>query len=248
MSKHFSIFQTEAQFNAAAESLDYPHVSLIETTGELKYFKFEKKELYNAPLFSIVLADLNNNNNLFWLTKDDYNTTEYPAASYMPIAICIKTSAEANHKNAVFMSLYCAKKSSPYYYELNTYTNQEAFGLYNVNLTSYGWNSQSISSKTLNDGLKEYIKNNNVSSNVLTACWNFALTGTEAGDWMLPSYYDCTSIKDNWSSFKTAIEYYILSITNQSNWNTSKFGSYVYIGYSSNNAEIAAFRIVNASN
>ena len=243
MSKHFSIFTTESQYQAVKDTLDYPNVSLIETSGDIKYSIFLKKTLYNAPFGSLIVADVNDNNNLFWLEKDDYNLTDYPLSDYKPIAICVKTSEEATHKNAVFMSLYPASNISPYYKNPATqYDTQLYLGFYDVNIPEL--KSQTIDSKSLNDVLND--TDGSDDSQIMTAARNFVLPGTNVGDWMMPSFYDCTSIRDNWSVFKNNIEYYSKLTFNLSSWNASKLGNYVEIGYTqSSNSSISGFRIGN---
>ena len=104
MSKHFSIYQTENQFIADADNLDYPHVSLIDTTGELKYATYPGKEVADAPFGSILMAEVATNK-LFYIESAEYNLTDYPIADYKPIAVCIYDKASNANNEAVFMSV-----------------------------------------------------------------------------------------------------------------------------------------------
>jgi len=90
MSKYLSVFQTESQYNAAAESLDYPHVSLIGTTGDLHYATYVgRKEVANAPFGSILMAEVATNELFYIEDSAEYNLTDYPFDDFKPIAFCI---------------------------------------------------------------------------------------------------------------------------------------------------------------
>lgn len=104
MSKHFSIFQTESQFNAAAATLDFPHVSLIDTTGELKYAVYNGKSIADADYGDIVIASVTDNS-MINIKPSEYNLTEYPLANYKPIAVCIFPASAHSAGNAVFLSV-----------------------------------------------------------------------------------------------------------------------------------------------
>lgn len=104
MSKYLSVFQTESQYNAAADSLDYPHVSLIDTTGDLKYATYPGKDIANADFGDIIMADVATNK-LFNIKDSEYNLTDYPLADYKPIAVCIYDKASNANNEAVFMAV-----------------------------------------------------------------------------------------------------------------------------------------------
>ncbi len=57
MSKYLTIFATESQYQAAKDNLDYPNVSLIDTTGDLHYVTYPGKEIADAAFGDIILAD-----------------------------------------------------------------------------------------------------------------------------------------------------------------------------------------------
>lgn len=105
MSRYFSLFQTEAQYQAAKDTLDYPNVSLIDTTGDLHYATYTGKEVYDAPFGSILMAEVATNKLFYIEDSADYNLTDYPFADYKPIAVCIYDKASNANNEAVFMSL-----------------------------------------------------------------------------------------------------------------------------------------------
>ena len=128
MSKHFSIFQTDSQYQAAKDNLDYPNVSLIDTTGDLHYAKYTGKEVVNAPFGSILMADVANNK-LFYIEESaDYNLTDYPAAQFEPIGVCIRDKESDEGGRAVFISM-----------KYMDYTHPDA-GSYDKVNAQYGFN------------------------------------------------------------------------------------------------------------
>lgn len=104
MSRYFSLFNTEAQYQAAKETLDYPNVSLIDTTGDLHYAKYIGKEVVDAPFGSILMVEIATNK-LFYVENSDYNTTDYPVVDFEPIGVCIYDKESYGHDRAVFLSL-----------------------------------------------------------------------------------------------------------------------------------------------
>lgn len=107
MSKHFSIFSTEAQYDAAKDSLDYPHVSLIDTTGDLHYCTYIGQKVIDAPFGSILMGEVSTDE-LFYIDNSEYNLTDYPLESYKPIAVCIYDRVSNANDQAVFLAVQWA--------------------------------------------------------------------------------------------------------------------------------------------
>lgn len=105
MSKHFSIFATESQWQAAQDTLDYPNVTLIDTTGNLHYAVYRGKEVANAPFNSILMAEVATNKLFYIEDYTTYNLTDYPLADFKPIGVCIFPKELNNNNNAVFIGL-----------------------------------------------------------------------------------------------------------------------------------------------
>ena len=210
MSKHFSIYQTENQFIADATNLDYPHVSLIDTTGELKYATYNGQEVADAPFGSILMAEVATNK-LFYIESAEYNLTDYPLADYKPIAVCIYDRASNTNNEAVFMSVQWAdytalgqgKPSGKYMY----------WGFFNVDLSQKvsgirDTGTNHISSKVINEAMKPLVTKDysgtsitdtygDGESTAFCCCWRYSTPGTLEGDWYLPSYYDMMKYSQN---------------------------------------------------
>ena len=147
MSKYLTIFNTESQWQAAQDTLDYPNVSLIETTGDLKYAVYNGQQLVDAPFGSILIYDVNNNNHFY---VETYDSTELPTSDFKPIGVCIYDKASNSENVPVFM--------------IRGYTNSIA-------PMQYPFIQQIKFSKSVfNDDFKEYVpKDKNKSSREINA-------------------------------------------------------------------------------
>lgn len=161
MSKHFSLFQAESQFTAAAETLEFPHVSLIETTGELKFLKFEKQELYDAPFGSIIMAVVESEELFYIRDYNDYNLTDYPLAEFKPIAICIYDHASREDNTTVLMSVQWPDRRYPGTGMANSggYQGYACYGMYGINISTEHpiFKDKTATSKQLNDEMKKIV-------------------------------------------------------------------------------------------
>lgn len=214
MSKHFSIYQTENQFIADATNRDYPHVSLIDTTGELKYATYNGKEVADAPFGSILMAEVATNKLFYIEDSADYNLTEYPIADYKPIAVCIYDKASNANNQTVFMSVqwmdYTALgQGKPSYKKMG-------WGFNNVDLSQKvsgirDTGANHISSKVINEAMKTLVTKDysgtsitdtygDGESSAFCTCWRFSTPGTSEGDWCLPSYYDMMKYQQNYAA------------------------------------------------
>ena len=219
MSKHFSLFQTEAQWQAAQDTLDYPNVSLIDTTGALHYATYTGKEVADAPFGSILMADVATNKLFYIEDSADYNLTDYPFADYKPIAVCIYDKESNANNEAVFMSVqwvdYTALgQGKPSNIKIAWGFNAVDMSAKIAEIRDKGTNH--ISSRVINDAMKplvtvDYsgtsIPNNSGDgeSPAFCCCWRYSTPGTSEGEWYLPSYYDMMKYKQNYAGINAVI-------------------------------------------
>lgn len=213
MSKYFSLFQTESQYQAAKDNLDYPNVSLIDTTGDLHYATYTGKEVVNAPFGSILMAEVATNK-LFYILDSEYNLTDYPLEAYKPIAVCIYDKASNANDQAVFMAVQWANRTTLGTPSSSGYNMH--YGFNNVDLsakvsgiTDTGTNH--VSSITINNAMKPFVTMDYSGSSIqdltgdgqsaaFCSSWRFKTVGTSEGEWYLPSYYDLMKYQQNYSS------------------------------------------------
>lgn len=218
MSKYLTLFNTEAQWQAAQDTLDYPNVSLIDTTGDLHYSKYVGQEVANAPFGSILMAEVATNK-LFYILNSEYNLTDYPLANYKPIAVCIYDKASNANNEAVFMSVQLMD------YKTLGQGNPKSIGMkwgfYNIDLSDkvpelFNTGSNHVSSTIINEAMKplvtvDYsgtsIPNNSGDgeSPAFCCCWRFKTPGTNEGDWYFPSYYDVMKYQQNYSTINEVL-------------------------------------------
>lgn len=104
MGKYISKYSSINEFNLDASTLSYPHVSLIEDTGLIKYHPYIPPVTLNAaPFGSIAIYDRTGNSFIIIDNPDDYSDTEYLTENYMPFAICIDPKSNRNDNKAVWM-------------------------------------------------------------------------------------------------------------------------------------------------
>ena len=104
MGKYISKYSSINEFNLDASTLSYPHVSLIEDTGLIKYHPYIPPVTLNAaPFGSIAIYDRTGNSFIIIDNPDDYSDTEYLTDNYMPFAICIDPKTNRNDNKAVWM-------------------------------------------------------------------------------------------------------------------------------------------------
>jgi hypothetical protein len=219
MSKHFSIFQTAAQWDAAKDSLDYPNVSLIDTTGDLHYCTYNGQEVANAPFGSIIMGEVSTDT-LFYIDNSEYNLTDYPLESYKPIAVCIYDKASNANNQAVFMAVQWADYTALGTPKAKSKATRWGFSGVDLSQTVTGIRSQNsanhISSIGINNAMKELVTEDysgtsisdnygNGQSPAFCSCWRFKTVGTSEGDWYLPSYYDMLKYKENNSTINNVL-------------------------------------------
>ena len=105
MSRYFSIFKDASAWDASKGNLDYPHVSLMDDTGDLKYAVYTGKSISDASFGDLLMVNLTNNK-LSTIVYTDYNFNDYPWDTYKPIAICIFDKESNANNEAVFLSVH----------------------------------------------------------------------------------------------------------------------------------------------
>lgn len=213
MSKYLTIFNTEAQWQAAQDTLDYPNVSLIDTTGDLHYTIYPGQDVVNAPFGSILMADVATNK-LFYILNSEYNLTDYPFADFKPIAVCIYDKESNANNETVFMAVQWAD-----YTKLGQgkpSSKSMSWGFNGVDLSAKvpgirDKGTNHISSRVINTAMKPLVTKDYSGSSItdtysdgestaFCCCWRYSTPGTSEGEWYLPSYYDITKYKQNVSS------------------------------------------------
>lgn len=219
MSKYIGLYQSDSQFETASKTVDYPHVSLIDTTGESKFYrKFQGPNVIDASFGDILMAEVATDN-LFTIAASEYNLTDYPLESYKPIAVCIFDRESNAYDQAVFMSVQWADYTTlgtP-----NPSARHMTWGFYNVSvhniINEIDVTYTNISSVKINDGMKSLVTTDysgssientagNGESAAFCSAWRFSTAGTEEGDWLLPSYYDISKYQENYSSINNIFE------------------------------------------
>lgn len=102
MNKHISSFATNADFTAASNNINYPSVSLIEQTAEIKYSEFPGQNINDASLGDSLIYDTSEGY-LMTVKYDDLNSNDYPFARYKAVGVCIKELADGD---CAFISSY----------------------------------------------------------------------------------------------------------------------------------------------
>lgn len=219
MSKHFSLFQTEAQWQAAQDTLDYPNVSLIDTTGDLHYATYTGHEVADAPFGSILMAEVATNKLFYIEDSANYNLTDYPLESYKPIAVCIYDKASNANNETVFMSVqwvdYMALgEGKPSFKNMSWGFNEVDLSAKVPGIRDTG--SQHISSRVINEAMKPLVTKDysgtsitdtygDGESTAFCCCWRYSTPGTSEGEWYLPSYYDTMKFCQNFNSIKNVL-------------------------------------------
>lgn len=195
--KYLTSFNTLADYQAA--SLELPNVSLIKSTGEIKY-----KNIYaGAVLGDILMYDVANQK-LVSTIGGEWDTTLYPIADYEPIAINIYPASETSDGKGRWMSL-------------KWLSNASATGSASEVRLMWGNNGNNLTSKdkTLFNGRENTNKAlalaDGTSSNtqsafpIFYAANIFHTNGTSAGDWYVPSYKELSLYGVNYADINTKI-------------------------------------------
>ena len=216
MSKYLTIFNTEAQWQAAQDTLDYPNVSLIDTTGDLHYTTYPGQDVANAPFGSILMAEVATNKLFYIEDSANYNLTDYPFADYKPIAVCIYDKESNANNQTVFLAVQWAD-----YTALGTpkaSAKSMCWGFSNVDLSSKvtgirDLGTNHISSISINNEMKKLVtvdysgtsiphNYDDGESPAFCSAWRFKTPGTNDGEWYLPSYYDMMKYQKNYTTIQ----------------------------------------------
>ena len=201
MAKFLTEFNTYAEYSAA--TLNYPNVSLIKSTGKVYY-----KNIYAGSTLGDILMWDNVNNKLVTTIGGSWDSTAWPIAQYIPIAINIYPASQASDGKSRFMALKWASNSS-------------AKGSASVVHLCWGPNSTTAGDITSTD---ETALNGRENTNKAVAVMpgtsgntqadypafyavnQFHTSGTTAGDWYLPSKGELAIYESNYSTINTQIQ------------------------------------------
>lgn len=206
MSKYITHFQTEAAYQSALPSLDLPNVSLVDELGEVHYHR----ALYDAHAGDICLYDVAEGQKII-VTKDNWNLTDYPTASY-PI-IGVVALPEAATGLTVVSTLFCAADGSQTTTD-NTYKWQNT-SFINWGLTKYGTGDQAktdfngkVNTAAAIAAIKAYDTANgtdNITGNVPDIIEKYHTEGTIAGDWYVPAAGEFYNVYLNKATIQTTL-------------------------------------------
>lgn len=218
--KYLTSFNTLAEYEEA--SLELPNVSLIKSTGEIKY-----KNIYaGAVLGDILMYDVANQK-LVSTIGGEWNTTLYPIADYEPIAINIYPASQTSDGKGRWMSLKWLSNTSATGSASNVYL---MWGNYGDNLTSTDqilFNGRENTNKALAlaDGTSS---NTQAAFPIFYAANIFHTNGTSAGDWYVPSYKELSLYQQNYADINTKITAIktasssIVNIVNTIQWSSTE--------------------------
>lgn len=205
MAKYLTEFNTYAEYQAA--TLNLPNVSLIKSTGKVYY----KNLFAGASLGDILMWD-NVNNKLVTTFGGNWDSTTYPIAQYEPIAINVYPADQASDGKSRWLSLKWVDKNS-------------SSGNYNVKTYKWGLTSQTTSTDvTLFNGRENtnsILNLQDTNNEIFNAVNIFYTSGTQAGDWFLPSYKELSLFASNFADINTKIAATNLSSTSGRLWTST---------------------------
>lgn len=218
--KYLTSFNTLAEYEAA--SLELPNVSLIKSTGEIKY-----KNIYaGAVLGDILMYDVANQK-LVSTINAEWNTDTYPIAEYEPIAINIYPAFQTSDRKGRWMSLKWLSNTSATGSATSVYLMWGNNGgkLTSANQTLFNGRENTNKALALADGTSD---NTQAAFPVFYAANIFHTNGTSAGDWYVPSYKELSLYQANYddinakiTAIKTASSA-IVDTVNQKQWTSTE--------------------------
>lgn len=197
MSKYITHFQTEAAYNTALPTLDLPNVSLVDELGEVHYHR----ALYGAHAGDIALYDVAEGQKIV-VTAADWNLTTYPTASYPIIGVVVADETVAGCK---VMSTFCVGTDG-------TPSSTDTKYAWENTAIDWGLTKYSTDSDVLNDmngktntatiiaAIKAYDlahSTDNITGNIPDVIQKYAPTGTNPGDWYIPSCGESHKVSEN---------------------------------------------------
>lgn len=223
MAKYLTEFNTYADYSGATLSL--PNVSLIKSTGEVKY-----KNIYaGAVLGDILMYDVTNQK-LVATFNGNWDSTTYPIASYEPIAINVYPASQTSDGKGRWMALKWVSNSSA---TGSTSSVNLMWGNAGDNLTSkdqtlFNGRENTDKALALADGSTG---NTQAAFPIFYAANIFYTNGTSAGDWYVPSYKELSLYQTNYdvinakiTAVKTASSA-IVNTVNYNQWSSTEYSS-----------------------
>ena len=221
--KYLTSFNTLAEYEAA--SLELPNVSLIKSTGEIKY-----KNIYaGAVLGDILMYDVANQK-LVSTINGEWSTDTYPIAEYEPIAINIYPASQTSDRKGRWMSLKWLSNTSA---TGSASSVNLMWGNYSPNMTSedqtlFNGRENTHKALALADGTSG---NTQAAFPIFYAANIFHTNGTSAGDWYVPSYKELSLYQTNYADINTKITAIktasstIVNTVNENQWTSTENGS-----------------------
>ena len=212
--KYLTSFNTLVEYEAA--SLELPNVSLIKSTGEIKY-----KNIYaGAVLGDILMYDVTNQK-LVSTIGGEWNTTMYPIADYEPIAINIYPASQTSDGKGRWMSLKWLSNTSATgsASSVNIMWGNNGDNLTSKDQTLFNGRENTDKALELADGTSS---NTQAAFPIFYAANIFHTNGTSAGDWYVPSYKELSLYQTNYADINvkiTAIKTASSAIVNTVNGN-----------------------------
>lgn len=212
--KYLTSFNTLVEYEAA--SLELPNVSLIKSTGEIKY-----KNIYaGAVLGDILMYDVTNQK-LVSTIGGEWNTTMYPIADYEPIAINIYPASQTSDGKGRWMSLKWLSNTSATgsASSVNIMWGNNGDNLTSKDQTLFNGRENTDKALALADGTSS---NTQAAFPIFYAANIFHTNGTSAGDWYVPSYKELSLYQTNYADINvkiTAIKTASSAIVNTVNGN-----------------------------
>lgn len=195
--KYLTSFNTLADYQAA--SLELPNVSLIKSTGEIKY-----KNIYaGAVLGDILMYDVANQK-LVSTIGGEWSTEAYPIADYEPIAINIYPADQTSDGKGRWMSLKWLSNTSATgsVSSVNLMWGNNGDNLTSKDQTLFNGRENTDKALALADGTSS---NTQAAFPIFYAANIFYTNGTSAGDWYVPSYKELSLYQANYADINAKI-------------------------------------------
>lgn len=220
---YLTSFNTNAEYEAA--TLELPNVSLIKSTGEVKY----KNIFAGAVAGDVLMWDVANN--VFKMTLGgQWDATTYPIASYVPVAVNVIPSSEASDGVTRWTSLN----------DLGSLrwgdTNVQIGGISDQN---------ALSGRNYTNTVLNFTGYNASDYAAFNAVNTFVTSGTSAGDWFLPSlgelkvaYTHKSEVNASLAALHSASSSVASEFDNNEHWSSSECSNnYAWrLGFSSGQA------------
>lgn len=221
--KYLTSFNTLADYQAA--SLELPNVSLIKSTGEIKY-----KNIYaGAVLGDILMYDVANQK-LVSTIGGEWSTEAYPIADYEPIAINIYPADQTSDGKGRWMSLKWLSNTSATgsVSSVNLMWGNNGDNLTSKDQTLFNGRENTDKALALADGTSS---NTQAAFPIFYAANIFYTNGTSAGDWYVPSYKELSLYQANYADINAKITAVktassaIVNTVNANQWSSTEYSS-----------------------